>query len=150
MSKSASTYSTRPGSPSSSSAPASDVAMSRGTRWKPPGPGRYPSSFFAPEPSHRRANIHVRVDGTAGARGSLLFRDFLRATPAMRDAWADFKLSVVRVVPQVTLAAYGQIKQPAWLVLMHAADGWAESTGWSPAALSPLPTPLAMDERSPR
>lgn len=68
----------------------------------------------------------------------------------MRDTWADFKLSVVRVAPQVTLAAYGQIKQPAWLVLMHAADGWAERTGWSPATLSAVPTSLAIDERSPR
>jgi len=105
--------------------------------------GPIPKLVFAPARGHRRANIHVRVDGSAGARDSLLFRDFLRATPTMCDAWADFKLSIVRVAPQVTLGAYGQIKQPAWLVLMHAADIWAESTGWSPAALPVPPTPLA-------
>ncbi len=85
---------------------------------------------FAPPPGGRPANLHVRRAGGAGARDALLFRDHLRSTSSARDAWGAFKQSIVDVVPGIDLIGYGRIKQPAWLVLMPAADAWAAETGW--------------------
>jgi GrpB-like predicted nucleotidyltransferase (UPF0157 family) len=60
----------------------------------------------------------------------LLFRDYLRDNPVAQRAWGEFKPRLARQVPD--LYAYGQIKQPAMLVLMEAARGWAAETGWAP------------------
>jgi GrpB-like predicted nucleotidyltransferase (UPF0157 family) len=97
--------------------------------------GPVPKLVFARPAGARHANIHVRTDGSAGARDTVLFRDFLRSQPSMRQAWSDFKVAVVRAVPKIDLASYGQIKQPAWHVLMYAADAWAAKTSWSPEAI---------------
>src|SRR5579872_5871374 len=41
--------------------------------------GPVPKLVFAPPVDARHVNVHVRVDGSQGARDTLLFRDFLRA-----------------------------------------------------------------------
>jgi dephospho-CoA kinase len=92
---------------------------------------------FAPPASARRANVHVRADATTGARDALLFRDFLRADSIARQAWGEFKRAVVRALPTPELHLYGEVKQPAWAVLMCAADAWAASEGWQPRPLRP-------------
>lgn len=99
--------------------------------------GPVPKLVFAPPAGERPSNIHVRHDGTTGARDALLFRDFLRADGRARDAWADFKRAIVTALPEIDLPAYGQIKQPAWNVFMRAADCWAEANRWHPPALVP-------------
>jgi dephospho-CoA kinase len=98
--------------------------------------GPVPKLVFAPPVGHRRCNVHVRHDGSAGARDALLFRDFLRAEPGPREAWGEVKLAIVREVPNCDLFMYGQIKQAAWKVLMHAADYWAAGTAWRPPPLA--------------
>lgn len=82
---------------------------------------------FAPRPGHRAANIHVRVDQGANARFALLFRDYLRADDDARRAWGAFKQRLAASVPD--LLAYGQIKAPATVILMAAAERWAAAAG---------------------
>jgi len=89
-----------------------------------------PKLVFAPPVGARRANVHVRAFGSANARFALLFRDYLRRSPIARQAWADFKLRLAQDVTD--LYSYGQIKQPAMMVLMEAARCWAAESAWSP------------------
>ncbi len=91
---------------------------------------RYEKLVFAPPVGERACNVHVRIDGQPNARFALLFRDFLRANDEARDAWGEFK---TRLVAEVTdLGCYGQIKEPATMLLLEAASAWAVSTNWSP------------------
>lgn len=85
---------------------------------------------YAPPVGARTVNVHVRRLGGAGARYTLLFRDYLRADDAARDAWGAFKLRLARSVPDVY--DYGQIKTPATEVLMQGAVRWADATDWTP------------------
>ncbi|MGX6601184.1 GrpB family protein [Micromonosporaceae bacterium Da 78-11] len=78
---------------------------------------------FAPAAGQRTVNVHLRPAGGPGSRYALLFRDYLRADPAARDAWGAFKLRLAASVPD--LAGYGQIKAPATEILMMAARRWA-------------------------
>ncbi|WP_211588636.1 GrpB family protein [Allorhizocola rhizosphaerae] len=88
-----------------------------------------PKLVFAPPVGARRANVHVRAFGSPNARFALLFRDYLRNSPVAREAWGAFK---VRLAQDVTdLYSFGQIKQPAMVVLMEAACGWAAESGWT-------------------
>src|SRR6516165_6349088 len=56
------------------------------TPWQP-----VPKLVFAPPEGERASNIHVVEAASEAARRKLLFRDFLRAHDAARDAWSDFK-----------------------------------------------------------
>jgi dephospho-CoA kinase len=94
--------------------------------------GNVAKLVFAPPVSGRRCNIHVRTDGTTGARDALLFRDCLRQDAQLRDAWGSFKIALATSVSEGDLLAYGRVKQPAWYVLMRAPDVWANETGWQP------------------
>ncbi|MFI6942640.1 GrpB family protein [Streptomyces sp. NPDC050418] len=90
-----------------------------------------PKLVFAPPVGARRCNVHLRVAGGAGARFALLFRDYLRADETAREAWGAFKQ---RLAVSVTDAPdYGQIKVPATVVLMGAAERWAAAAGWEVA-----------------
>lgn len=98
--------------------------------------GVIPKLVFAPRQGARPQNVHVRVDGTAGARDTLLFRDYLRASAEAVRAWSDFKRSIVRGSNPLNLASYGQAKQPAWLELMNRADEWAATSSWHESPLT--------------
>lgn len=87
----------------------------------------YPKLVFAPPVGARSHNVHIRERSRA-ARTALLFRDFLRADAAARDGWGGFKQRLAQSVPD--LYDYGQIKAPAWTVLMGAAERWAAETRW--------------------
>jgi GrpB-like predicted nucleotidyltransferase (UPF0157 family) len=86
---------------------------------------------FAPARGARLANVHVRSSNSRAAHDNLLFREFLRNDVDMRAAWGDFKASIVRANPGIDLFGYGQIKAPAWTILMNAADAWAEAHDWT-------------------
>lgn len=85
---------------------------------------------FAPAPGQRSINVHVRVAGGRNVRYALLFRDFLRADPAARDAWGAFKTRLAASVPD--LLDYGQVKASVQPLLMMRAEDWAAETGWRP------------------
>ncbi|WP_353651449.1 GrpB family protein [Nakamurella sp. A5-74] len=76
----------------------------------------------------RRSNIHLRPTNSASARLALLFRDHLRASPQRIVDWSEFKTRVAQHTDD--LASYGQIKLPAWRLLMDLAEIWAQQTAW--------------------
>jgi dephospho-CoA kinase len=90
---------------------------------------------FAPSVGSRSCNVHVRVDGSQGARDTIVFRDFLTAEPAMRDAWGELKTAAASASSVVDLTGYAGIKDPAWRVLMYGADNWVQRAAWRPIPL---------------
>jgi GrpB-like predicted nucleotidyltransferase (UPF0157 family) len=88
-----------------------------------------PKLVFAAPQGARLCNVHVRPAGAANARFALLFRDYLRADSAARDAWGAFKRRLAQSVNGIF--DYGQIKAPATEVLMRAAEQWAATCNWS-------------------
>ena len=86
--------------------------------------------FASAPPDARRVHVHVRVSGSPNERYALLFRDFMRAHPDARDAWATFKRELAVIAQDVQ--AYVDVKDPATDVIMVVAERWAAETGWSP------------------
>nr|WP_167757856.1 GrpB family protein [Deinococcus fonticola] len=82
----------------------------------------WPKLVFAPSIGAPRCNIHVRLADTETTRLARLFRDDLRIHPDKVQLWPAFKLKVTAAAPN--LSAYGQIKAPAWLLLMELAEVW--------------------------
>lgn len=92
-----------------------------------PGEGRdWPKMVFAPPVGGPNCNIHVRQVGAPTTRVARLFRDYLTANPDKVIIWSDFKRAIAAVAPD--LASYGQIKAPAWSLLMECATTWAKAT----------------------
>jgi GrpB-like predicted nucleotidyltransferase (UPF0157 family) len=89
---------------------------------------RWAKLVFATPPGFTVGNVHIRVSGSPNERYALLFRDFLRADPAVREAWARFKKELAASTE--TLADYGTVKDPATDVLMALAERWAQDTSW--------------------
>ena len=69
--------------------------------------------------------------GRANQRYPLLFRDYLRAHPLARDAYAIIKQQLARYYPQDENAYYN-IKDPVCDLIWSAAEEWAQSTDWKP------------------
>ncbi|MEU6646009.1 dephospho-CoA kinase [Saccharomonospora sp. NPDC046836] len=81
----------------------------------------------------RPVNLHVRsVQGPAW-RLALLFRDWLRASPAEVAVYTDIKYRLARAhAGDGTIEHYADEKQ-AWVdVAFRRAEMWAERTGWTP------------------
>jgi GrpB-like predicted nucleotidyltransferase (UPF0157 family) len=96
----------------------SDIAEWTKRFYKPPAPGR-------------SVNVHARLDGRANQRYALLFRDYLRARPAMAEAYARVKRGLVAHCMD-SEDAYYDVKDPVCDLIMGGAEAWAESTGWRP------------------
>ena len=64
----------------------------------PPGgaddPAQWSKWFYNQRGDGRRVNLHVRVEGRANQRYAVLFRDYLRANPAMAAAYGQVKLAL--------------------------------------------------------
>jgi GrpB-like predicted nucleotidyltransferase (UPF0157 family) len=86
--------------------------------------------LFGEPVDERRANIHVRVDGSANQRYALLFRDYLRAHPATAEAYAELKRRLAAHMPDTI--TYADVKDPAVDLIALAAEDWAAATGWRP------------------
>ena len=97
--------------------------------------GVIPKLVFASPEGARRVNVHVRTDGTQGARDTLLFRDYLRSEVEPRVRWEIIKRSIVECTESIDLESYGQAKQSKWGGLMIEADAWAEERNWQPFPL---------------
>lgn len=95
--------------------------------WEPAEGREWPKMVFAPLVGGPNCNIHVRPNGAATTRVARLFRDYLIANPDKVLIWSDFKRAIAAVAPD--LASYGQIKAPAWALLMECANRWAEEIG---------------------
>jgi GrpB-like predicted nucleotidyltransferase (UPF0157 family) len=87
--------------------------------------------YFRPAPGvPRDVQVHVCDAGGAWERAHLLFRDYLRADPATRDAYGDLKRSLA-VRYRDDRVAYNEAKTSFVLDALERAEEWAERTGWS-------------------
>jgi dephospho-CoA kinase len=74
----------------------------------------------------RPANIHIRVEGWPGQRFALLFTDWLKANPVVREEYSKTKRHAL------TEPNYAEAKEPWFLDAYRRALEWAETTGWRP------------------
>lgn len=74
-------------------------------------------------------HLHVRQDGGPGWRMALLLRDWLRAEPAERDAYAAQKRSLA--ASGLTASDYADAKESWWEPAHGRALAWAAASGWS-------------------
>lgn len=88
--------------------------------------------FFQPVSAGRKVNVHVRLEGRANQRYALLFRDYLRALPAVAQAYGQVKEAIVEYHPEADMDAYYDIKDPVCDIIIGGAEEWAESTRWQP------------------
>ncbi|QKE84880.1 dephospho-CoA kinase [Arthrobacter sp. NEB 688] len=92
----------------------------------------WPKRFHGSTDPGRVAHVHVREVGSPGWQFALLFRDWLRAEPGERDAYAAVKADLAARL--VTTQEYADAKEP-WFDAAHPrALAWAERTGWTPGA----------------
>jgi dephospho-CoA kinase len=76
----------------------------------------------------RPVNLHVRVAAGPAWRWQLMFRDWLRAHDAERDAYAAMK----RQAAGVGIEAYLEAKDPWIAAALSRATSWAQDCGWQP------------------
>lgn len=97
-----------------------------------PAPAHWRKLLFKNPPALRRAHIHVRARGAANQRYALLCRDFLRAQPAMAQAYGELKRRLAAALADPE--AYPEVKDPAVDLIALAAEAWALREGWPGAA----------------
>ena len=95
-----------------------------------PAPANWAKRRAAAHDGERRTHIHIRVAGAPNARYPLLFRDYLRATPAAAATYGEIKRQLARLHPNDE-DAYYDVKDPVMDLIMAAAEFWAANTGWS-------------------
>ncbi len=87
--------------------------------------------YFRPQPGPPRdVQIHVCRSGSVWERDHLLFRDYLRADPAIRSAYRALKLELAERFRHDRLA-YNESKTAFILNAIEAAEEWAAATGWT-------------------
>ena len=84
--------------------------------------------FFQPASAGRRVNVHVRMPRRANQRYAILFRDYLRAFPAIAQAYGQVKEAIVKYHPEQDMEAYYDIKDPVCDIIYGGAEQWAAST----------------------
>jgi GrpB-like predicted nucleotidyltransferase (UPF0157 family) len=89
--------------------------------------------FFQPSPAQRPVNVHVRLSGRGNQRYALLFRDYLRACPAVAQAYARVKTALVKNPHGGgwnDLEGYYEVKNPVFDIVIGGAEVWGASIGW--------------------
>ncbi len=89
--------------------------------------------IFSPPESQRPTNLHIRVDGRANQRYSLLFRDYLRQHANVASAYAQVKKKLAQYHPE-NIEVYCDIKDPICDIIVGNAEEWALATHWRPGA----------------
>ncbi len=79
----------------------------------------------------RRVHIHLREQGRFNQRYALLFRDYLRASPAVRGEYELLKRRAAQLFPD-SIDGYLFLKEPVFHLVYAAAVLWAQATGWQP------------------
>lgn len=72
-------------------------------------------------------HLHIREEGSPGAEAALFFRDWMRAVPVERAAYAALKTSVAQRYSSVD---YPEAKEPWFAEAFPRAHRWARSSGW--------------------
>lgn len=79
----------------------------------------------------RPAHLHVRAEGSEGARFALLFRDWLRADDEARAGYGRFKATLAEEYrTDYDTERYAEAKEPWFDEAYQRANTWAEATGW--------------------
>lgn len=86
--------------------------------------------FRPPADRPREVHVHVCEVGSAWERNHLLFRDYLRAHPAARDAYAELKRELSQRYPDDRLA-YTDAKSAFILDALDAAQTWSRRVVWT-------------------
>jgi GrpB-like predicted nucleotidyltransferase (UPF0157 family) len=97
----------------------------------PPGetnPARWAKRLYTME-KPRHLNLHLRVEGAPNAIYALLFRDYLRATPAAAAAYEQAKRRLASECGD-DRAQYAERKDPVCDRIVDEARRWAEEVGW--------------------
>lgn len=92
-------------------------------------PALWPKRFHGSADPGRIAHVHVREVGGPGWRYALLFRDWLRAVPQERDAYAGHKRDLAG--SHRSTSDYAAAKEPWFAQARPRAEVWARHTGWS-------------------
>lgn len=95
------------------------------------GPASSAERFHIGADPRRAVNVRVRVDGTPGQRFALLFRDWLRAEPAVAAEYAQVKRHAAESAD--SMAQYASAREPWFDSAYPRALAWAERSGWVPA-----------------
>jgi GrpB-like predicted nucleotidyltransferase (UPF0157 family) len=95
-----------------------------------PNPDLWAKLRAAAPDNGRRTHIHIRVRGRPNERYALLFRDFLRATPAAAASYGLIKRELAARHAD-DADAYYAVKDPVCDLIMAAAEPWALGAGWS-------------------
>ncbi|MGG5257268.1 dephospho-CoA kinase [Phycicoccus avicenniae] len=90
----------------------------------------WPKRFHGSADPARVAPVHVREVGSPGWEFALLFRDWLRAEGAERDAYAVVKADLAGRL--ATTEEYADAKEPWFSAAWPRAQEWARRTGWAP------------------
>jgi len=98
----------------------------------PDDPSAWRKRLLVAAPGDREVHVHVRRAGAPHARFPLVVRDYLRATPAAAAAYAELKRRLAAIDPPLDRGTYADVKDPAFDLIMLAAEAWAAATGWVP------------------
>lgn len=98
----------------------------------PPGeiedPREWQKLLFVEPAGERRANIHVRRNGSRNQRYAILFRDYLRSHPQAANAYSELKRRLASGLADPS--TYPEVKDPAVDLIYIAAEAWARQTNW--------------------
>lgn len=95
----------------------------------PDRPGDWTKAIASQRAGQRRVNVHIRAAGRPNQRYPLLFRDYLRATPAAAASYGLIKVELVALHADDEDAYYA-VKDPVCDLIVTAAQSWAERGGW--------------------
>jgi dephospho-CoA kinase len=77
--------------------------------------------------------VHLRVDGWPNQQFALLFVDWLKANPDVRDEYLSVKRDAERAAsPDGDIERYLDVKEPWFLEAYRRAWHWADSSSWRP------------------
>jgi dephospho-CoA kinase len=77
--------------------------------------------------------VHLRVDGWPNQQFALLFVDWLKANPDVRDEYLSVKRDAERAAsPDGDIERYLAVKEPWFLEAYRRAWDWADSSSWRP------------------
>ncbi len=86
--------------------------------------------FYGGTDPGRVVDVHVREVGSAGHDFTLAFRDWLRALPAEREAYAAEKARLAAQHPRAS--DYGRAKQEWFDTAYERVMAWTKDVGWTP------------------
>jgi dephospho-CoA kinase len=103
-----------------------------------PDPTRWRKRYHNSADPGRPVNLHVRAAGSGGWRFALLFRDWLRADPAVRDEYLAVKRELAREhATDENTTGYADAKEAWFDTVFPRMEEWARRTGWQPPEITP-------------